>query len=90
MWYAQQQPLMVGDPILCKAASDRLLNEHNIYIQPINYPTVPRGTERLRITPTPLHDDKMMQELVDAVKEVWSYLDISCDLSVARSITAAQ
>ena len=83
-------PLMVGDPILCKAASDRLLNEHNIYIQPINYPTVPRGTERLRITPTPLHDDKMMQELVDAVKEVWSYLDISCDLSVARSITAAQ
>ena len=83
-------PLMVSDPILCKAASDRLLNEHNIYIQPINYPTVPRGTERLRITPTPLHNDLMMHALVEAVKEVWAHLGISRDLPDNLSIPAAQ
>lgn len=83
-------PLMVGDPILCKAASDRLLAEHNIYIQPINYPTVPRGTERLRITPTPLHNDLMMHALVEAVKEVWAHLGISRELPDNLSIPAAQ
>ncbi|MBT7642719.1 MAG: 5-aminolevulinate synthase [Rhodobiaceae bacterium] len=83
-------PLMVGDPLLCKAASDRLLNEHNIYIQPINYPTVPRGAERLRITPTPLHDDDMIDALVAAVSEVWAYLDISRELPGVISAPAAQ
>ena len=70
-------PLMVCDPILCKAASDRLMEKHDIYIQPINYPTVTRGTERLRITPSPLHDDAMIDELVNAVTEVWEALDIA-------------
>ena len=69
-------PILVGDPQSCKAASDRLLDEHGIYIQPINYPTVPRGTERLRITATPFHDDALIAELADALVETWNALDL--------------
>lgn len=69
-------PVAVGDPELCKKASDRLLAEHGIYIQPINYPTVPRGTERLRITPTPLHDDALIEALRDALVETWHAIGI--------------
>jgi 5-aminolevulinate synthase len=69
-------PILVGDPESCKAASDRLLNKHGIYIQPINYPTVPRGTERLRITATPFHDDALIAALADALVETWRALDL--------------
>ena len=70
-------PILVGDPVLCKKASDILLSEFSIYVQPINYPTVPKGKERLRITPSPLHDEKMIDYLVDSLKKVWKELNIS-------------
>jgi 5-aminolevulinate synthase len=69
-------PVMVADPELCKQASDLLLERHGIYIQPINYPTVARGTERLRITLTPAHDARLVQQLADALVSVWQELDL--------------
>jgi 5-aminolevulinate synthase len=70
-------PVMVGDPHHCKQISDWLLDSHAIYVQPINYPTVPRGTERLRITPSPVHSDGDIDRLVDALGECWSRCALS-------------
>ncbi len=76
-------PVMVGDPHKCKLVSDWLMERHGIYVQPINYPTVPKGTERLRITPSPVHSDEDVDRLVAALSEIWS------QCALARSAVAA-
>lgn len=70
-------PIHVGDPVKCKMISDRLLNDYGIYVQPINFPTVPRGTERLRFTPSPVHTQEMVDALVSAMNELWSHCELS-------------
>ena len=75
-------PVMVGSPQHAKQLSDMLLENHAIYVQPINYPTVPKGTERLRITPSPLHSDADIDHLVGALHELWGH----CALSRASAV----
>jgi 5-aminolevulinate synthase len=76
-------PVLVGDPLLTMAVTDRLMRRHGIYIQPINFPTVPKGTERLRITPSPFHNDALMDELVTALTETWEALRIAARNGIA-------
>jgi len=70
-------PVHVGNPVHCKLISDMLLEDFGIYVQPINYPTVPKGTERLRFTPSPNHDDGMIDQLVDAMDKLWSHCNVA-------------
>jgi len=75
-------PVPIGDAVLCREASTLLLERFDIYVQPINYPTVPKGTERLRITPTPFHNDRLINGLANALREVWDILELPHETNV--------
>jgi len=77
-------PVMVGDPVLCKRLTDRLMEEFNIYVQPINYPTVSRGTERIRLTPGPIHSKKQMEYLVSSLLTLWDELGLKHEAMAAE------
>ena len=83
-------PVPIGDPVLCRQASALLLEQFDIYIQPINYPTVPRGTERLRITPTPFHNDRLIDGLARALSEIWDTLELPRETNVVTMPGAAR
>ena len=83
-------PVPVGDPVLCREASTLLLENFAVYLQPINYPTVPKGTERLRITPTPFHDDQLIDALANALSEVWKTLELPRETNVIPISSAAR
>ena len=78
-------PVTVGDPVHCKAVTDTLLDRYAIYVQPINYPTVPRGTERIRLTPSPVHTNEQMDYLVHSLTELWQ----ACPLSRGEVVRLA-
>ena len=83
-------PIPVGDPLLCREASALLLEKFAIYVQPINYQTVPRGTERLRITPTPFHTDQLIDGLTSALREVWDRLGLTRETNVVPISSSAR
>src|SRR6202011_2924302 len=83
-------PVPIGDPDLCRQASALLLDKFALYIQPINYPTVPRGTERLRITPTPFHNDQLIDDLANALCEVWDMLGLPRETNVVPISSGAR
>lgn len=83
-------PLMVGDPVKAKKISDILLAEYGAYVQPINFPTVPRGTERLRFTPGPAHTEEMMRNLTEALVEIWERMECASPPERRRALSRLQ
>lgn len=78
--------MIIGDPVECKRISDLLIKNHNIYVQPINYPTVPKGTERLRFSPSPLHTEAMMDDVTDALTQ---YIDVEFEKDIPLTLEVA-